>query len=207
MSGSKRKHRTNRIVTDYVLKVLSFVAIALVLTIIMLLILNKPVKSMIHNIESAQDIQVRDIVVNDNIPEDDQTFAYGDKMGVITCENIGLNANIYFGSNRKSMKSGVGFSNKTAMFGEGKVSMIAGYDETYLSSLTHIKNGDIIDISTPSGNHQYTVLDSKYISTETKAYNSDDEDMLVICSICSDLSKHSGEYFYVFAQRTDGGVE
>jgi len=194
-------------VTDYVLKVLSFVAIALAVTVIMLLILDKPVKSMIHSIESAQNIQVRDIVVTDNIPEDGKTFAYGDKMGVITCERIGLNSDIYFGANRKSMKSGVGFSNKTSLFGEGKVSMIAGYEKTYLSSLAYIKNGDVIDISTPSGNHQYTVFDSKYISAETKAFNSDDEDMLVLCSICSDLSEHSGEYFYVFAQRTDGGVE
>lgn len=204
MSNGKKKHSKNRFFSDYILKVLLFVFIALVMTVLLCLAIDRPVISLVHNIEAAQNMQVRDIVINDNA-DDGQDISYGDKIGVITCENTGLNANIYFGANRKSMYNGVGFSNKSAMFGDGKVSLITGYDETYLSSLRYIENGDILHIDTQAGSYQYKVFDMKYIRSDKDAYKSDDEDMLVICSICSDLSKHSGECFYVFAQRINGG--
>lgn len=204
MSNGKKKHSKNRFFTDYILKVILFVCIALVITVLLCLAIDKPVISLVHNIEAAQNMQVRDIVINNN-PNTDEDAYYGDKIGVITCEKTGLNTNIYFGANRKSMYNGVGFSNKSAMFGDGKVSLITGYDETYLSSLCYIEKGDIINITAQSGEYQYKVFDMKYISFDKDAYKSDDEDMLVICSICSDLSEHSGECFYVFAQRIIGG--
>lgn len=205
------KHKINRIMTDYVSKILMFLAAALIITIITLLIINKPVKYVIHNIESLQNMSVRDVVIEDDFNIDDKDdeaqLEYGDKMGVIICENTGLNADIYFGSNRKSMKNGVGFSNKTAPFAENKLSLICGYDETYFSSLKLIEEGDVIDIHTPQGDYKYVVSDMKYLNSKVKAYSSDNSDTLVLCSICSDLSNHKGEYFYVFAQKAYGGAE
>lgn len=208
MSGEKRgkKHKKS-IFQDYFKYILSFLIIALAVFIAAILIAMKPVTEQVNKIENRLNMQVRDIVVNDshypsneNISEDN----FGDKIGNVTIENRGLNCDIYYGANRVSMRYGAGFLSEDNDFDSGKVSVIMGYDETYFSSLKHTVKDDIVTVTTNNGEYRYRVTDTKYIDANTQAYQSDDTDMLVLCSICSDLSGHAGKYFYVFADRIDG---
>ncbi|MCH5320976.1 MAG: sortase [Eubacterium sp.] len=211
MSGEKRrkKHKSN-IFQDYIKYILSFLIIALAVFIAAILIAMKPVTQQVNKIENSLNMQVRDVVINDShYPSDDSASAdtYGDKIGNVTIENCGLNCDIYYGSNRVSMRYGAGFLNDKNDFASGKMSVIKGYDETYFSSLKYAQKGDIVTVTTNNGEYRYRVTDTKYIDENTQAYQSEDIDMLVLYSIFSDFSDHAGERFYVFADKIIGEVE
>lgn len=205
MSGEKgsKKHKKNSIFQDYIKYIFSFLIITLVIFIAAILFAMKPVSENVHKIENRLNMQVRDIEINDGhyLAEDVSEDNYGDKIGNVSIENRGLNCDIYYGANRVSMRYGAGFLSESNHIGSGRVSVIRGVDETYFSSLKYAEEGDIVTVTSNNGVYYYRVKDTKYIDADTPAYQSDDMDMLILCSMCSDLSEHSGECLYVFADR------
>lgn len=201
----KKTHKRG-IFKNYLIYIISFLAIALAVMICAIIIINKPATDFVHNIESNFAMEVRDIEINDSYPDTDNgeyKFTYGDLMGNVSIESCGLNCNIYYGDNRVSYRNGVGYAENSGEFGSGKLSVIKGFDETYFSCLKYAEVGDIITVTIGDNSYNYRIMDTEYIDADIKAYQSDDEDMLVLCGICSDFSDHSGEYFYVFADRTN----
>lgn len=213
MSDEKsRKVRKKGIFRDYIIYILSFLIISLAAVTAMLFIAEKPVTELIHKFESQNEMQVRDIIVNsdgsyhDCEPNEyDTDSSYGDKIGNITIESCGVNSDIYYGSNRASMRYGVGLMSDGYDLDNGSgVKVIKGYDETYFSALKYAQIGDTVTINTFIGKTQYRITDAKYISKDTEPYNSKDMDMLVLCSVPSDFSDHSSERYYVFAEKSTG---
>lgn len=213
MSGEKKRRvRKKGIFIDYVVYILSFLVVSLAAVIAVLFIAEKPVTEIVHKIEKQYEMQVRDITVNidgsyqDCEPDEyDVSSPYGDKIGNITIESCGVNSDIYYGSNRASMRYGVGFVSDDYDLDNGSgVKVIKGYDETYFSGLKYAGIGDIVKINTSLGETEYRVADAKYIGKDTEPYNSKDINMLVLCSIPSDFSEHGGERYYVFAEKIDG---
>lgn len=209
----KKRHGKKSIFSTYSISIILFVLIALVLTAILLLSVNKTAVNFVHKAENKFSVSVCDIKISDsyNQPEENENtnpdeLKYGEKFANITCEGIGLNCDIYYGSNRVSRRVGAGFSTDTAFFGSGKVSELGGYMQTYFSNLSYIEVGDIIEITSPYGDYRYKVSDFKYIPNGKDAYKSDDVDMLVLRGICPDFSQHSDECFYVFADRIEEGA-
>ena len=211
MSGEKggKKQKKSSIFQDYIKYILSFLMISLAVFIAAIIFAMKPVSDNIHKVENKLNMQVRDIVINDShyLDEDVSEDNYGDKIGNVSIENRGLNCGIYYGANRVSMRYGAGFLSESNDIGSGGVSVIQGIDETYFSSLKYVEKGDVVTVATNNGKYYYRVTDTKYIDADTQAYQSDDMDRLVLCGICSDLSEHAGEYFYVFADRINGEVK
>lgn len=208
----KKRHRKKSLFSTYIINIIIFVLAALALTAVLLLSINKTAVDFVHKVESKFSVSVCDIKISDTYNQmsvdenpDPGELKYGEKFANITCENIGLNCDIYYGSNRVSRRSGAGFSADTAFFGNGKVSELGGYMQTYFSSLAYIEAGDVIKITSPYGDYSYKVSDFKYIPNGREAYKSDDVDMLVLRGVCSDFSQHSGECFYVFADRIEEG--
>lgn len=213
MSGEKKRRvRKKGIFIDYVVYILSFLVVSLAAVIAVLFIAEKPVTEIVHKIEKQYEMQVRDITVNidgsyqDCEPDEyDVCSPYGDKIGNITIESCGVNSDIYYGSNRASMRYGVGFVSDDYDLDNGTgVKVIKGYDETCFAGLKYAKIGDTVKINTAVGETEYRVADAKYIGKDTQPYNSKDINMLVLCSIPSDFSEHGGERYYVFAEKIDG---
>ena len=204
----KRKH-SKGIFQNYLIYILSFLVIALAVTAGGIFIANKPVTELVHKLENRFSMEVRDIQIGDsyyNLNEsDDKSDAdFGDKIGNVSIDNCGLNCGVYYGSNRVSMRYGAGFQSDSGVFGSGKISVIKGCDETYFSNLKYADVGDIITVHTNDGVYKYRVTEAKYMNTGTQPYQTDDRDMLVLCSVFSDFSEHSGEYLCVFADRIEG---
>jgi LPXTG-site transpeptidase (sortase) family protein len=210
MSDKKSKSSHSRgLFRNYFVYILSFLAIAVVITIIALLIVQKPATSFVHSLEDTFPMAIRDITLDDNTyPSDDEqsTYYYGDKVGNVTIENCGVNTDIYYGANRVSARQGVGLCAIDGSLDEANGAIeIKGYDETYFSGLKYAQVGDIVTITTNSGAYEYRITEVKYIPSDKEAYKQD-SDMLVLCSIFSDFSQHSGEYLYVFCERVSEGV-
>ncbi len=211
MSGGKsgKRYKKSGVFQGYIKYILSFNIIAVAVFITAILIAMKPVSENIHKIENKLNMQVRDIVINDDcyLPDENSDEKnFGDKIGNVIIENCGLNCDIYYGSNRASMRYGAGFLSEENDFGSGRLSVIRGYNETCFSSLGYVKKGDIVTVTSNNGVYNYRVNDIKYIDANTPAYKSDNMDMLILCGIFSDLSEHSGECLYVFADRINGEV-
>lgn len=208
----KKRHRKKSIFSTYIISIILFVLIALVFTAVLLLSVNKTAVDFVHKAESKFSVNVCDIQISDSynqLAENENAnpgeLKYGEKFANITCENIGLNCDVYYGSNRVSRRLGAGFSTDTDFFGSGRVSELGGYMQTYFSNLEYIEMGDIIKITSPYGNYSYKVSDFKYIPNGKEAYKSDDVDMLVLRGVCPDFSQHSDACFYVFADRIEEG--
>lgn len=209
-SGKGRKSGERGLFRNYFVYIISFLAIALAVTVCALLIANEPVTELVHKAENHFSASARDIRddIEPNSREKEYIGRYGDRLGSISIDSCGVNCDLFYGSNRASMRAGAGLSdNESADLGSNSVKLIAGYDETYFSALKYAKVGDVINIYAGDTQYSYRITDAKYIEADTQAYKSQDKDMLVLCSIMSDFSQHSGEYYYVFADRINGEGE
>lgn len=209
-SGKGKKSGKRGLFRNYFVYIISFVVIALAVTVCALLIANAPVTELVHKAENHFSVSVRDIRddIDPNSREKEYIGRYGDRIGSISIDSCGVNCDVFYGSNRASMREGAGLSdNESADLNSNGVKLIAGYDETYFSALKYAKVGDVINIYAGDTQYSYRITDAKYIDADTQAYKSQDKDMLVLCSIPSDFSQHSGEYYYVFADRINGEGE
>lgn len=213
MSAEKGKRtRKKGLFQNYVIYIISFLIIALAVFVAALFIAEKPVTEFVHKLEDSLNMNVRDVQINDDSyylnGTDDISASkinYGDKIGNISIESCGVNCSVYYGSNRASMRYGTGLAEDSiSLDNDSKVKFVKGYDETYFAGLKYAEIGDIITVDTNIGKYEYRITDAKYIDADASAYQSEDYDMLVLCSICSDFSDHSGECFYVFADRING---
>lgn len=208
----KRKTRKRGFFSNYFIYVFSFLIIGAVIFAAALCIADKPVKQMVYKAEAALAMEVRDVKTDDSrypltegTDDSVESIAFGDRTGNVTIENRGVNCSVYYGCNRVSMRYGAGFLSESESLDSGnKVKVIGGYDETFFSGLKYVQKGDIIKINTNLGEYEYCVSDVKYIASDKEPYKSEDMDMLVLYSIFSDFSNHSGEYLYVFADRVNG---
>lgn len=221
---NNKKGRKGNLFNKYLVYIFSFLAIALAFTVLGLLIINTPVTNAVHRLEESFEMRVRDVEIDNSTyfpnipdgaePQDNETafkVNFGDKIANVSIESCGLNCGIYYGSNRASMRNGAGLSAASSCIdisgrlNNDSVIVIKGYDETCFSSLKYAQIGDIVSLNSNfSAAMQYRIVDAKYISADTEPYNNENEAMLVLCSICSDFSEHSGERYYVFAKPVNG---
>lgn len=210
MSSSKKKKKHYKSAAfKSIVNTIAFVAAASAVMTIALLILNKPVTQLVHRLEQNSHAAVSDIIITDNYKQGGDDALSKDELSVgecfanITCESAGLNCDAYYGANQVSLRNGCGVSSSEDIFGSGRLVLALGYTETFFAPLELMKAGDIIEVSENSGSFSYVVSDVKCIDKSIDAYNSSDNDMLVLKGIYPDFSSHSGEYIYVFAQRAD----
>lgn len=225
MSDEKSKEsKKENLFNKYFIYIFSFLAIALAFTVIGLFIVNAPASNAVHQLEDSFKMRVRDVELDDstyfpNVPDAAETennetafqVKLGNKIANVSIESCGLNCGVYYGANRASMRNGVGLSAVPESIGSNgrlnnsSVLVIKGYDETYFSSLKYAEIDDIVTLdSNFSPAVQYRIVDAKYVSADVDPYDNEEEAMLVLCSICSDFSEHSGERYCVFARLMNG---
>lgn len=208
-----KKHSEKRDAREYFIKTICFLAVFLVITVAAVFAAIKPVTAYVHEIESRYAMADRDIVLREDTykplsleSDSELSVSYGDKIANISSDDFALNCSVFYGSNRVSMRSGVGLSGETELFGRGGTSLLCGYAEGALSSLEYAKVGDIVSVVTNYGEYNYKVNNISYIANEKEAYKNLPDNSLVLCGITSDFSKHSGTSLYVFLQQLDGEV-
>lgn len=212
MKKGKRRSKRNG-VKDYISKTLCFLIILLAITISTAFVAIGPVSDLVHRIEERMPMAVRDISLDDSTYQpltldsaEGLSFGYGDKLAVITSDDFSLNCPVYYGSNIVSMGSGLGLSGDYGLIGTGSVSVVCGYERTYLSGLKYAEIGDIVTVTTNYGEFRYMIYDISYIDNDKDVCSDLQGDALVIKGRTSDFSEYSSEILYAFAKALDGEV-
>lgn len=206
MSDKKRKGIKKTVGTVYILRIVIFVAIAVAVTVAAIIIALPYGTDIVHKVEENFPMKSRDVVISETIVSADNA-KFGEKIADISSNDFGLNCDIYYGSNRASMRYGAGWSKESGKLGDSKTCLVSGNGETYFSSLHSAKAGDIINVKTADKSFSYKVFDAKYIDVNKQAYNESDDGILVLCAAESSFSPHAKENFYVFAKLINGEVD
>lgn len=86
-----------------------------------------------------------------------------EQYGFIICDDIGLNAPLYYGDNESVLKVGVGHSLSSHMFGENGTILVGGHDSTFFKCLDKLNEGMTISVKTYFGIFEYEVTESKIV--------------------------------------------
>ena len=204
-SKKRHSHRRKKSPNDFASEVTVLVVISLAVMIICVLAINNTACDFVHKLENQMPMQVRDLVIDENseyanLSKDE--LEYGALVANVTIEDRGVNAPIYFGLNRASLRYGVGVSGKDNQkpFINGKKDIVGGYDETYFKSLKYTQVGDKVTVTSKDKIIKYEVrecFEAEKGDKTAEDYNCD----LVLYSIFSDYGEKNGKCFYVFLNK------
>lgn len=140
----------------------------------------------------------------------------GERYAKVYCEDIDLNAFLYFGDTKEILKHGIGQYEKSNLPGFGTTILVCGNNHTYMKPLEHIKENHIITIATEYGTYQYKVRETKVVATkeiieqtteQTKVFqlNSKKEQLILYTSYpFGNLFKKSDKTFFVYCDKIAG---
>lgn len=209
-SKKRHSHRRRKSFNDFAREVTVLVVISLVAMIVCVFAANKTACDFVHKLESQMPMQVRDLIVEENgeyanISKDE--LQYGTLIANISIESRGVNAPVYFGLNRTSLRYGVGVSGKDNQkpFISDEKDIVGGYDETYFKSLKYVKIGDKVTVTSKDKVISYEVVDCFEAEKGNKKVNDYDCD-LVLYSIFSNYSENGGKCFYALLNKTNEEV-
>lgn len=134
------------------------------------------------------------------------------KYGTISCDRIELSAPLYYGDSDSTLLLGAGQYPNGVLPGYGRPLLISGHDATFFAPLERIKMGDVIIITTETGNYHYSVS-SKIVADaeDTSAYDLTSEKEQLILYTCYPFGQLVGDRsrrFFVYCDPTpDPGIE
>jgi sortase A len=135
--------------------------------------------------------------------------ALNTSYAVLLSDDLGIEADVYYGDSDEDFASGVGQYVGSAMFGCGKPILIGGHDTTYFAGLEDAKAGDTFTVQTNYGQYQYEVTDTAVAkATDASAYDLTQDSEQLILYTCYPFGKITGERderFFVYAKRIDDG--
>ncbi|MBO7674018.1 MAG: class D sortase [Atopobiaceae bacterium] len=105
--------------------------------------------------------------------EDVQFPLSGEQYGQITCDQIGLNAPVYWYDDDEILAYGVGQSLISNLPGFGQVIILSGHNNTFFACLQNAAVGNVIKFGTNYCEYEYTV-------TNVQVYNEDDLESLLL---------------------------
>ena len=109
-------------------------------------------------------------------PIDGKTIQFplsGEQYGQITCEQIGLDAPVYWYDDDEILAYGVGQSLSSLLPGFGRPIILAGHNSTYFECLQYAEVGNVIKFKTNYCDYEYTV-------NNVQVYNEDDLEHLLL---------------------------
>lgn len=172
------------------------------------IILSKAVNT-VHTAQKVMTPNSNEVFIDDSYEECSysdflETVKVGKLLGSVSCENIGLYENVYYGINRACLRNGAGLDSSSYLFGEGGCSKIAAYESTSFKTLKNIKVGATIKVDTYWGSYEYKVT----AVTEGKSVDIPDGDSLVLAvnSSAEPFSAQNGINTYVIAELTSKEV-
>ncbi|MCD7797246.1 MAG: hypothetical protein LUG95_06510 [Clostridiales bacterium] len=157
--------------------------------------------SAVHKLENAMPMDVCDVTVNDGEIAEIESADFGNYVADIECADCGLNTKVYLGYNRVSARYGAALLSTVGLFNDD-TTIATGYDETYFASLKYLEKGDVITVTTISGEISYKVTDA-YYDSESVSLDDVGSD-LALYLYFSDFSDNNGKCFYIFADKVTG---
>ena len=199
----KKKERG---VVPYIFIPLSFVLISLIAVIPLFVGFVNYCVGTVHTIQKTlvQDYSDTEVYSyrfdNKTLVYENGRFGVCEKIGVLKCESVGINTDVYYGVNRVSLRSGAGVSSKSN-FGTYDMKLnIAGYSTKAFKGLNNVSVGDTITFETTEKIYEYTVE-----SNTVGSYPEDDSvsGMILSCDVESKaFSAIANEKRYVVASVT-----
>ena len=135
----------------------------------------------------------------------------GEQYGQITCDQIGLDAPVYWYDSDDILAVGVGQSLISLLPGFGRSIILAGHNTTFFNCLNEAQPGNVIKFGTNYGDYEYTVtavevyaeeeLESFLLSTVDREQ---EELIMYTCYPFYPVPGRKTERLVVFADRTAG---
>lgn len=101
---------------------------------------------------------------------------FGDQYAVITCENINLNAPVYWGSSDTLLQLGVCQYTSSSTIGEKGNVVLDAHVNTFFSELDKMETGDIVVLTTDYGRFTYKAKEIVYFEDDDITYISPTDD-------------------------------
>ena len=135
--------------------------------------------------------------------------ALGTAYGVISCDNLNIEADVYYGDDEKSLMAGVGQYSGSGLFGCGSTILLGAHDTTYFAGLEDVKPGDVFEVQTNYGHYTYRVNSTKVVKADdSSAYDLSEEKETLILYTCypfGNVTANRKERFFVYCDRIDDG--
>lgn len=160
--------------------------------------------SVIYDPEAHQE------VTSGTVPISDIQFpSRGDQYGNISCEEIGMDAPLYWGDSYAIMDYGVGHYTGSFLPGYGKMMLLAAHNTTYFSCLQNAAVGQIVKIQTNYGVFEYEITDLQVmLATDAEAkvneWLQSEEEQLIMYTCYPFTMGDKTERLFVFAKKISG---
>lgn len=132
----------------------------------------------------------------------------GEKYAHITIPNTGVDCDVYYGDDKKTLKKGPGQYENSKLPGFGSTTLVAAHVTRHFNGLQYVKEGDIIYYSTSYGAYEYKVTKIKVVkaslaSNEYQLRADHDNLVLYTCYPFTSVAFRSERYM-VFADMISG---
>ncbi len=131
----------------------------------------------------------------------------GEKYGVISCDRIKINCDLYLGDNDKILKVGAGTYFGGKIPGDQGTIMVAAHCNTFFRNLGDVQIGDLINIETTYGDYVYRVTETKIISakdTDSYDFTLDYENLILYTCYPFNTLLSTTKRFMVYCELADG---
>ena len=150
-------------------------------------------------LNTADTIPISEII----IPEYETHYAE------ISCNRIGLSADVYFGDNNEILRYGIGQYMGSFFPGFGGTILLAGHNTTYFLPLKDIQVEDVIQITTNYGIYQYQVKETKILRHDDPSafdLSQTEKEQLVVytCYPFEGIMGITEERLFVYADKVSG---
>lgn len=206
----KHKRKRHYTVFPYLNYSLFFVLISMVVVIPVLIFGMHEAVERVHEAQQVLTIDYNDFKVDNTYDEKNSTnyledISFGKRMGTIQCQRAGIYENVYYGTNRVTMRDGAGMDSDSYLPGNGGCTKIAGYATSSFKGLYSIGKGDKVVLKTYWGTFEYSVTE-KYVATKAKKV-SGDSIILATFTSTDAFACQNGKMYYVVGTLTSKEVQ
>ena len=194
-NNSKRKsHKKHYTVLPYFSTPIVYVLVSLIAIVPICFVLMNVAVTAVHSAQKTLTPDFCDITASSE-------YKPSKKIGKIVCDGAGLNAGVYYGLNRVSLRYGAALNAKTALPGQNKTVQVFGYSSTAFKALKNVKKGDTISFETEWGTYTYSVTDACALETAPSA---SDNELVLASDLGGAFSFQNGKMLYVTARLVSG---
>lgn len=152
------------------------------------------------------------VVENGNVKEWSEVPlpAMNTSYAVISSQELGIEADVYYGDADDCFANGIGQYTGSHLFGCGSTILLGGHDSTYFAGLEQAKSGDRFQVLTNYGMFEYEVTDTAIVkATDRTAYDLNQTEEQLILYTCYPFGKITSareDRFFVYCKRIDDGA-
>lgn len=130
-----------------------------------------------------------------------------EQYGFVICDEIGLNAPLYYGDSENVLNIGAGHSLSSHMFGESGTILVGGHDTTFFKCLDKLKKNMTVTVKTYFGVFEYKVSESKIVQGSDYEMNDEKEQLvLYTCYPIGKVTDNRSEKILFICDKVSGPV-